>query len=122
MDWRNRHFKFIQAGEAWDMQFVQEKTNDPLQIPLSPIALGVLRRHGFEMPPVFSPPVTLKHLGRIAAAAGIEKHITTHTARRTFCTLQDQFPPAGAHIIQRIHSPSLRAFFSIIIITSAPFY
>lgn len=90
-DWRSHRFKFLRVGDSddWDMQFIQEKTDDPLQIPLSPLALSILRRYDFELPPVFTPAATLQHLRFIASAAGIEKHITTHTARRTFCTLQE---------------------------------
>lgn len=88
-DWRNRAFRFVPVSEGFDLQFTQEKTDDPLQIPLSPLAIEVLERHQFEMPAPFSPAATLAHLRQIAAAAGIQKHITTHTARRTFCTLQE---------------------------------
>lgn len=89
-DWHNRQFRFVEVrpGE-FDLQFTQEKTDDPLQIPLSPLALRILQRYGFDMPQVFSPAATMSHLRTIAAAAGIEKHITSHTARRTFCTLQE---------------------------------
>ena len=89
-DWHSRRFRFVHIGsDAYDLQFTQEKTDAPLQIPLSAIALDILRRHDFQMPPVFSPATTMKHLGALAAAAGIKKHITSHTARRTFCTLQE---------------------------------
>lgn len=89
-DWQKRNFQFIHhAPNQVDLQFHQKKTGDPLAVPLSPLALTILRRHNFQMPATFSPAITLTHLRHIAAAAGIGKHITTHTARRTFCTLQE---------------------------------
>ena len=42
------------------------------------------------MPRPLSPAPTLKHIAHLCKIAGIKKHITTHTARRTFATLQEQ--------------------------------
>lgn len=90
VDWSLRRFKFIHVrpGEI-NLQFIQHKTADPVELPLSPLAIAILEKHKWDMPPTFTPAGTLKHLTELARAAGIHKHITTHTARRTFCTLQE---------------------------------
>lgn len=88
-DWQSRRFRFIPVSEGYNLQFVQEKTDDPLEIPLSTLAIQILQKYDFDMPPVFSPATTIAHLSTLARAAGIPKHLTTHTARRTFCTLQE---------------------------------
>ena len=90
IDWHTRRYRFIPLPDGqYNMQFVQHKTDDPVEIPLSALAIEVLRRYNFDMPPPFTAGTTLNHLTAIAAAAGITKHITSHTARRTFCTLQE---------------------------------
>lgn len=101
-DWRNRQFRFIHIGEGqYNLQFVQEKTDDALEIPLSGLAVDILNRYDWAMPAVFSPASTMQHLDALARAAGIGKHLTSHTARRTFCTLQEAASvPRG--IIMRI--------------------
>ena len=73
-----------------NLRFQQVKTKNPLEIPLSTIALQVLERNGGSIPRRFAPTNTINHLNILCQVAGIEKHITTHTARRTFCTLQEQ--------------------------------
>lgn len=90
IDWHTRRYRFIPLPDGqYNMQFVQHKTDDPVEIPLSALAIEVLRRYNFDMPPPFTAGTTLNHLTAIAQAAGITKHITSHTARRTFCTLQE---------------------------------
>lgn len=90
VDWKTKKYRFIPLPDGqYNLQFVQHKTDDPVEIPLSALAIEVLRRYDFAMPPPFTPAATLQHLLSIAAAAGITKHITSHTARRTFCTLQE---------------------------------
>lgn len=90
-DWRSGRFRFVPLPDdgGYNLQIIQEKTDDPLEIPLSTLAIEILRRYDFNMPPCATPSTTLSHLRIIARAAGISKHITTHTARRTFCTLQE---------------------------------
>ena len=90
-DWRSGRFRFVPLPDdgGYNLQIIQEKTDDPLEIPLSTLAIEILRRYDFNMPPCATPSTTLTHLRIIARAAGISKHITTHTARRTFCTLQE---------------------------------
>ncbi len=90
IDWHTKKYRFIPLPDGqYNLQFVQHKTDDPVEIPLSTLAIQILQKYNFAMPPPFTPGGTLKHLTAIAAAAHIPKHITSHTARRTFCTLQE---------------------------------
>lgn len=90
IDWKTSRYRFIPLPNGqYNLQFTQHKTDDPVEIPLSALAIEILRRYNFDMPPPLTPMGTLKHLEAIAAAAGIAKHVTSHTARRTFCTLQE---------------------------------
>lgn len=90
VDWHTKKYRFIPLPDGqYNLQFVQHKTDDPVEIPLSALAITILQKYDFTMPPPFTPGGTLIHLAAIARAAGIQKHITSHTARRTFCTLQE---------------------------------
>lgn len=90
IDWKTKKYRFIPLPDGqYNLQFTQHKTDDPVEIPLSALAIEILRRYNFDMPPPFTAASTLHHLTAIANAAGITKHITSHTARRTFCTLQE---------------------------------
>lgn len=90
IDWHTRRYRFIPLPDGqYNLQFVQHKTDDPVEIPLSTLAIEILRRYNFDMPPPFTAGTTINHLTAIAAATGITKHITAHTARRTFCTQQE---------------------------------
>ena len=89
-DWKAQKYRIIPIGDGqYNLQFTQAKTGGSLEIPLSDLAIQVLQKYDFDMPPPYSAEYTLRHLDLIAAAAHIPKRITTHTARRTFCTLQE---------------------------------
>lgn len=89
-DWRSKKYRIVPLPDGqYNLQFIQQKTGGSLEIPLSALAVEILRKHNFDLPPCYSPAATIKHLKAIAAEAGIHKHVTTHTARRTFCTLQE---------------------------------
>jgi integrase len=89
-DWQAGKFKIIDLMPiGYNLQFTQQKTDAPLEIPLSALAIEILRKYDMKMPQCFCPASTSDHLGILANAAGIQKHITSHTARRTFCTLQE---------------------------------
>lgn len=90
-DWQGSKYRFVDLSPiGWNLQFVQKKTGDALEIPLSALALEILRKYDFRMPPCYSPYSTIQHLALLARAAGIEKHLTSHTARRTYCTLAEK--------------------------------
>lgn len=89
-DWRAGKYRFINLMPiGYNLQFTAQKTQDNLEIPLTNIAIEILERHAWALPPCYAPSTTIGHLAILAQAAGIRKHLTTHTARRTFCTLQE---------------------------------
>lgn len=90
VDWKTRRMNIIPVKQGWNIQYIQQKTDGPLEIPVSKIALQILSKHNFKMPNGFGPMATLNHVRAVAKAAGITKKIGTHTARRTFCTIQER--------------------------------
>jgi len=90
-DWRQKRFTLVDLMPAgMNIRFIQEKTDNPLEVPLSRLGIQILERNDFNMPAAFGASSTGIHLRLLAEAAGIKKNITTHTARRTFCTLQEK--------------------------------
>lgn len=90
-DWQAQRFQIISLGPGgMNIRFIQEKTENPLEVPLSNLALQILQKYDGTLPPNFSTAATNTHLEVCCRLAGIDKHITTHTARRTFCTLQEK--------------------------------
>lgn len=90
-DWDGDRIDTVPAeGGGKNFRLYQKKTVAPVEIPLSNLAERVLARHGGIMPRALSPAPTLKHILHLCRIAGIRKHITTHTARRTFATLQER--------------------------------
>ena len=72
----------------------REKTNTPTRIPLLPIALEILERYkdhpvcinSGKVLPVLSNQKYNEYLKEISTLCGINKKMTTHTARHTFAT------------------------------------
>ena len=79
-------------GEHTRLNIVQKKTKNPLYLPLSKEALKCLPDRGgaaanervFHLP---TRAYIAKVLRQWAAAAGIQKHVTFHTARHTNATM-----------------------------------
>lgn len=90
VDWKSRRMTILKVDSGWNIRFIQHKTDGALEIPVSRVALRILEMHNFELPAGFSPSATLIHVRAVARAAGINKKIGTHTARRTFCTLREK--------------------------------
>jgi len=80
-------------GDKWIVHD-RTKTNRPSRIPLLPIALEIIDRykdhpycvHADRLLPVNSNQRYNGYLKEIADLCGINKHLTTHTARHTFAT------------------------------------
>lgn len=79
--------KEVNGGYNLDLAKTQ-KTGVRVVIPLSRLAFDVLKRNGFNLAP---PPTNQKfneNLKELAKLAEIKKNISSHTARKTFCTTQ----------------------------------
>ena len=87
-DWQR--FAIVDVPRGKNIRFYQEKTEGPLEVPLSGIALAILEKYDGRLPADFTTAATNKHLAAVAAVAVIRKHVTTHVGRRTFCTLQEK--------------------------------
>ena len=75
-------------GELW-IQMKREKTSKPFSVPLLPKALEVLRVYQKDRGRVFPNISNQRYnsfLKEISALTGIDKNLTTHTARRTFAS------------------------------------
>lgn len=75
-------------GELW-IQMNREKTTKPFSVPLLPKALEVLRVYHKERGRVFPNISNQRYntfLKEISALTGIDKNLTTHTARKTFAS------------------------------------
>ncbi len=89
-DWDPERIETVKAeGGGKNFRLYQKKTINPIEVPLSDLAERVLARHGGIMPRPLTPAPMLKHIAILAKIAGIKKPVTTHTARRTFATLQE---------------------------------
>ncbi|MGB5698572.1 site-specific integrase [Muriicola sp.] len=78
-------------GNQW-IHTKRAKTDEPVKIPLLPMAKAILEKYREEsiltdeLLPVYSNQKTNQILKEIANACGIHKNITFHTARHTFAT------------------------------------
>lgn len=78
-------------GNQW-IHTKRAKTDEPVKIPLLPMAKAILQKYREEsiltgeLLPVYSNQKTNQILKEIANACGIHKNITFHTARHTFAT------------------------------------
>lgn len=80
------------SGNSMKLEIVMKKTDEPLDMRLSSHALLFLpdRGNAKQTDQVFTLPLNPsinRHLARWAELAGIEKHMTFHTARHTFATM-----------------------------------
>lgn len=75
-------------GDLW-IQMTREKTSKPFSVPLLPKALEVLSVYQNNKGSIF-PNISNQryntHLKEIAALTGVDKNLTTHTARKTFAS------------------------------------
>lgn len=84
--WKNI---IVEDGQFFAMLFMQ-KTGKELKIPLPDKAMEIISIRGNDEDKVFflpSNPTVEDNLKKWAEAAGINKHLTFHTARHTYATL-----------------------------------
>ncbi len=80
-------------GKRWRLKIRQQKTQNPLYLPLSDQARQYIPQQGEKTPvePIFdcipTEPAMNRALKKWAVAANINKVLTLHTARHTFATL-----------------------------------
>lgn len=101
-DWQSGRIRIITLvpDRVINIQITTEKTDAPLEIPLTALAIAVLQRNNMRLPEGYPFNTTTRHLRTLAHIAGIKKKITTHTARRTFCTQQEAAGVPRAYIMR----------------------
>jgi integrase len=78
----------IAVSGGYDLRVKTAKTGDKVVIPVSPMLYRILKEYDFEMP---LPPSNQKYnagLKRIGPKAKLKKDLSSHVARKTFCTIQ----------------------------------
>lgn len=78
--------KIIQVPGGFDIAIKTTKTKTDVVIPVSRLLYKILTEYNFKIP---LPPSNQKYnagLKRIAKLAGLNKEISSHTGRKTFCT------------------------------------
>ncbi|MEJ1241642.1 tyrosine-type recombinase/integrase [Chryseolinea sp. T2] len=73
---------------GYDLRVKTMKTGAEVVIPVSPVLYNVFKEYNFEMP---LPPSNQKYnagLKRIGEKAKLTKELSSHVARKTFCTVQ----------------------------------
>ncbi len=80
------------SGDNMKLEITMKKTDEPLEMRLSSHAIMFLPNRGNakQTDNVFTLPLNAnlnRHLSKWAELAGIEKHMTFHTARHTFATM-----------------------------------
>lgn len=73
--------------DGYNLKVTTQKTGAEVVIPLSQTALNILQKYDFQLMPPPSNQKMNENLKTIATMAGVDKLVTTHTARRTFATI-----------------------------------
>lgn len=90
-DWKKLNAESIiplADGFNFNISIKTTKTKAATIIPVNRLLKKILDEYNFNPPPPPSLQKCNKGLGKIAQLAGINKTITTHTGRKTFCTIQ----------------------------------
>jgi integrase len=89
LTWKNITFD---SKNGWTLKFTQQKTKGVENLPINEQAVSILEERGNDDDKVFRDLTYSayhnKKLHKWVEDAGIEKHITFHSARHTFATLQ----------------------------------
>lgn len=86
-----KHVVEVSKGE-YQIELVQQKTKEPVYIPLSANALKWLPERGYDGRENYifkfrDRSIIYDYLSKWAKAAGVEKHVTFHMSRHTCATL-----------------------------------
>lgn len=77
-----------EVENGYNLEVKTQKTDANTVIPLSQLAMDILSKYDYQLP---KPPTNQKineNLKTVMELAKVDKSISTHDARRTFCTLQ----------------------------------
>ena len=80
--------ELIPVEGGYNIKLISQKTKIETVIPVSKILYAKLKEYDFDIP---KPPSNQKYnagLTRIASLANLNKKISSHTGRKTFCTIQ----------------------------------
>jgi integrase len=77
-----------EVENGYNLEIRTQKTDAEVVIPLSRLALDILIKYNFDLPKPPSNQKLNENLKVIAELAKVNKELTTHTARRTFATIQ----------------------------------
>lgn len=78
----------IEVEDGYDLHITTKKTGAKVVIPISNCLHEILKSYDFKVPLPSSNQKFNLGLKRIAEMAGIDKKISSHTGRKTFCTIQ----------------------------------
>lgn len=80
--------ELITVTGGYDLKVKTTKTGAEVVIPVAPLLYRIFKEYNFELP---LPPSNQKYnagLKRIAEKANLKKELSSHVARKTFCTIQ----------------------------------
>jgi integrase len=77
-----------EVTNGYNLELRTQKTDKDVVIPLSQLAMDILLKYDFNLPKAPSNQKLNDNLKTIVKLAEIDKPISTHSARRTFCSIQ----------------------------------
>jgi len=80
--------ELIPVENGYNIKLISQKTKTKIVVPVSKLLYAKLKEYDFAIP---KPPSNQKYnagLTRIASLANLTKKISSHTGRKTFCTIQ----------------------------------
>lgn len=93
VNWKSDQLKISERDGFFYAAYISTKKNKAVEVPLNPRVVRMLEKRQWVFPKEFTYDSIRRHLFNLAEAAKIEKHVTSHVARRTFATLAES---AGA--------------------------
>lgn len=86
--WKVSEDAIKQANGGYDLHITQQKTGNKVVIPVSRLLYKILKEYNFSLPDPCSNQKYNENLKEIIKKAKITKDVTSHTGRKTFCTMQ----------------------------------